>query len=241
LRACALTADPLRPALAPSSFALESALDELAYELQMDPIELRLCNYAEGDPGSGKPWSSKALRDCYTRAAERFGWAQRNPEPRSMRDGRWLVGLGMATASYPTYGFPAQARATIRADGSALVQCATADIGTGQYTVMTQVAADTLGLPPAQVTFELGDTDLPFTLAAGGSAGVRSVGPAVRLAAEGARAKVLELAAGDEDSPLAGYGPDAVGAEDGELFLKHAPEQRESYATILARHMGSSR
>jgi xanthine dehydrogenase YagR molybdenum-binding subunit len=224
------------PGEASGSFALESALDELAYELGIDPLELRLRNYAEVSPESGKPWSSKALRACYGEAAERFGWARRNPEPGSMRDGRWLVGYGMATAAYPTVGFPAQAKATIRADGSALVQSATADLGTGQYTVMTQVAADALGLPPERITFELGDTRLPFAFVAGGSSGVRSVGPAVKLAAEAARARVVELALRDEDSPLAGYGSEAVGAEEGELFLQHDPARRESYAAILARH-----
>jgi xanthine dehydrogenase YagR molybdenum-binding subunit len=160
-----------------------------------------------------------------------------------MRDGRWLVGWGMATASFPTAGLPAEATATIRADSSAgsgqacaVVRSGTADLGTGQYTVMTQVASDPLGLPHERVSFELGDTNLPFASVAGGSSSVRSVGPAVRIAAESARAKLLQLAAGDEDSPLAGYGPEAVGAENGELFLKHAPEQRESFAAILARH-----
>jgi xanthine dehydrogenase YagR molybdenum-binding subunit len=231
------------PGEATGSFALESALDELAYALGLDPIELRLRNYAETDPESGKPWSSKGLRECYAQGAERFGWARRNPEPRSMRDGGWLVGWGMATASYPTVAFPAQARATIRADSStdsgqawAVVRSGTADLGTGQYTVMTQVAADALGLPHERVSFELGDTNFPFAPVAGGSSGVRSVGPAVRMAAEAVRAKLLELAAGDEDSPLAGYGPEAVAAENGELFLKHVPEQRESFAAILARH-----
>jgi xanthine dehydrogenase YagR molybdenum-binding subunit len=224
------------PGEASGSFALESAMDELAYAVHMDPIELRLRNYAEMDPESGKAWSSKGLRACYTRGAERFGWSRRNPELRSMRDGRWLVGWGMATASYPTVGFPAQAMAAIRADGGATVRSGTADLGTGQYTVMTQVASDALGLPPERVRFELGDTDMPFASVAGGSSGVRSVGPAVRQAADAARARVLELAVGDEDSPLAGYGPEAVGAEGGEFFLKHAPAQRESYAAILARH-----
>jgi xanthine dehydrogenase YagR molybdenum-binding subunit len=224
------------PGEATGSFALESAMDELAYELGLDPIELRLRNYAETDPESGRPWSSKALRACYAEGAERFGWAQRNPEPRSMRDGRWLVGWGMATASYPTSGMPAEAEAVIRVDGRAVVRSGTADLGTGQYTVMTQVASDALGMSPERVAFELGDTNLPFAFVAGGSSGARSVGPAVRIAAEAARAKVLDLAAADEDSPLAGYGPEAVGAEGGELFLKHAPEQRESYAAILARH-----
>jgi xanthine dehydrogenase YagR molybdenum-binding subunit len=153
-----------------------------------------------------------------------------------MRDGHWLVGWGMATASYPTYGMAAEAKAVIRADGRAVVRSGTADLGTGQYTVMTQVASDALGLPPERVAFELGDTNLPFAFVAGGSSGARSVGPAVRQAAYAARANVLELAVGDEESPLAGYGSEAVGAEGGELFLKHAPAQRESYAAILARH-----
>jgi xanthine dehydrogenase YagR molybdenum-binding subunit len=224
------------PGEATGSFALESVLDELAHELQLDPIELRLRNYAETDPDSGLPWSSKVLRECYQQGAERFGWAHRNPRPGSMRDGQWLVGWGMATASYPTLGLPAQATAAIQADGRAVVRSGTADLGTGQYTVMTQVASDALGLPAERVRFELGDTDFPFAFLAGGSSGVRSVGPAVRLAAEAARAKVQALAAGDEDSPLAGYGPEAVGAEGGELFVKHVPAQRESYTAILARH-----
>jgi xanthine dehydrogenase YagR molybdenum-binding subunit len=224
------------PSESTGSFALESSMDELAYELGMDPIELRLRNYADVDPESGKPWSSKALRDCYARGAERFGWARRNPEPGSMRDGRSLVGVGMATAYYPSVGMPAQASATIQAGGRAVVRSATADLGTGQYTVMTQVAADALGLPPERIRFELGDTNLPPTLLVGGSSGVRSVGPAVRAASEAAVAKVAELAFGDEDSPLAGYGPEAVGVEDGELFLRHDPTRRESFATILARH-----
>jgi xanthine dehydrogenase YagR molybdenum-binding subunit len=224
------------PGEASGSFALESAMDELADALGMDPIELRLRNYAETDPDTGKPWSSKALRACYAEGAERFGWSRRTAEPRSMRDGRWLVGWGMATASYPSVGAPGAARAVIRADGRAVVRSGTADLGTGQYTVMTQVAADALGLPPDRVTFELGDSEQPYAFVAGDSSGVRSVGPAVRLAAEAARAKVIDLATHDELSPLAGYGPEAIGVEGGELFLEHAPAQRESYAALLVRH-----
>jgi xanthine dehydrogenase YagR molybdenum-binding subunit len=224
------------PGEATGSFALESAMDELACELGMDPVELRLRNYAETDPESGNPWSSKGLRACYEQGVERFGWARRNPEPRSTRDGRWLVGMGMATASYPSTSFPAQAKASILANARAVVSSATADLGTGQYTAMTQVASDALGLPTEQVTFELGDTAQPFAYVAGGSSGVRSVGPAVRLAAEAARRRLIELATRDEDSPLAGYGAEAVGAQDGELFLRHDPSKRESYAAIMARH-----
>jgi xanthine dehydrogenase YagR molybdenum-binding subunit len=211
------------PGEAPGTFALESAMDELAYALKLDPIELRLRNFAEVDPESGNHWSSNALRECYAQGAERFGWARRTPEPRSMRDGRWLVGWGMAAASFPTVGFPAQAQATLLADGTAVVKSATADLGTGQYTVMTQVAADALGLTPDRVRFELGDTTQPMAFVAGGSSGVRSVGPAVKLAGESVHQKVLELATKDEDSPLGGYGPELIGAEAGELFVRHDP------------------
>jgi xanthine dehydrogenase YagR molybdenum-binding subunit len=153
-----------------------------------------------------------------------------------MRDGRMLVGYGMATAFYPTIGMPAQARAIVRADGTAIVRSGTADLGTGTYTVMTQVAADALSLPPDRITFELGDTTMPFSFVSGGSGTVRSVGPAVRSAGEDARRKLIELAVGDEVSPLAGYGPEAIGSERGEFFLTHAPAQREAYGAVLARH-----
>jgi len=195
----------------------------------MDPIELRLRNYAETDPVSGMPWSSKGLRECYAQGAERFGWSQRNPKPRSMRDGRLLVGWGMATASYPSFGVPAEATASIRAGGHAIVRSGAAELGTGQYTVMTQIASDALGLEPEQVTVELGDTEQPFSLGASGSSGVRSVGPAVRLAAEAVWDKVLHLVLHDEASPLAGYGVEAVGVERGEFFSNM--RQRNAKAT----------
>jgi xanthine dehydrogenase YagR molybdenum-binding subunit len=224
------------PGEAPGSFALESALDELATALPMDPIELRLRNYAETDPDTGMPWSSKALRVCYEQGAERFGWAQRNPVPQSMRDGCWLVGWGVATASYPSFGFPAAATVVIRADGCAIVRCGTAELGTGQYTVMTQIASDTLGLEPAEVVVELGDTDQPFSMGASGSSSVRSVGPAVRLASEDARNKVVKLAVEDHASPLFGCSTGAIAMERGDLFVRDEPARRESYAALLARH-----
>jgi xanthine dehydrogenase YagR molybdenum-binding subunit len=223
------------PGEAPGSFALESALDELAAALHVDPIKLRLRNYAEADPDTGMPWSSKALRACYAQGAERFAWGHRNPAARSMRDGRLLVGWGMATASYPSFGFPAAATAAIRADGCAMVRSGTAELGTGQYTVLTQIASDALGLEPEHVVVQLGDTEQPFSLGASGSSSVRSVGPAVRLAAEDARNRVVHLALEDEASPLFGYGADAIAVERGDLFVRHEPARRESYVAILAR------
>ena len=138
-------------------FALESAMDELAYALNMDPVELRVRNHADTNPQVSKPWSSKNLLQCYTLGMEKFGWNKRNPKPRSMvsEDG-WLIGYGMATATYPGYRQGASARAQMFADGRAVVSSATQDIGTGTYTVMTQVAADALGLPLEQVRFTLG-------------------------------------------------------------------------------------
>ena len=142
-------------------FALESAMDELAVALAIDPVALRLRNYAETDGHERKPFSSKSLRQCYAQAADKFGWHARSAAPRSMKRGDLLVGWGMATATYPSRQPPASARVELRADGTALVQVGTQDLGTGTYTVMTQVAADALGLPADKVTFELGDTEFP--------------------------------------------------------------------------------
>jgi xanthine dehydrogenase YagR molybdenum-binding subunit len=177
------------PGEATGTFALESAMDELAYALAMDPLELRLVNYADSDPVTGKPWSSKMLRQCYADAAKRFGWAKRPMAPRSLREGRSLIGWGMATATYPAHRRPASASARILADGTAVVRSGTQDIGTGTYTVMTQVAADALGIPPERIDFELGDTLMPPAGVSGGSTTVASVAPAVKAACEAAREK----------------------------------------------------
>jgi xanthine dehydrogenase YagR molybdenum-binding subunit len=177
------------PGESTGTFALESAMDELAYELGMDPLELRLRNYAEHEPHSGLPWSSKRLRECYAQAAQRFGWSKRSAKPRSMRDGRMLVGWGMATATYPAHRRGASASAKILPDGTAIVRSGTQDIGTGTYTVMTQLAADALGMPADKVRFELGDTLMPPAGVSGGSTTVASVGPAVQEACRLAREK----------------------------------------------------
>jgi xanthine dehydrogenase YagR molybdenum-binding subunit len=165
------------PGEAPGMFALESAMDELAYVLDIDPIALRLRNYADADPQSGKPWSSKSLKECYQQGAERFGWEKRTPKPGSMQDGDFLVGWGMATAAYPVYLSPAAARVKIFTDGHAVAQSGSHEIGNGTYTVMTQLAAEALGLSPEKVQFELGDTNLPNTPITGASRTVGSVDP----------------------------------------------------------------
>ncbi len=223
------------PGETPGTYALESAFDELAYALKLDPIKLRLRNHADIDPDKNLPWSSKSLKECYQLGAEKFGWSQRNPEPRSMRDGRYLIGMGMATATYPAYHFPASAKAMILADGTALVQSGTHEMGTGTATVMAQLAADTLGFPVERVRFELGDTELPRASVSGGSATVGSVGTAVHGAATDVRAKVLEMARSDRNSPLYQVSEEVAFA-DGRLFVKSDPAKGETYADILSRH-----
>jgi xanthine dehydrogenase YagR molybdenum-binding subunit len=223
------------PGEAPGVFALEAAMDELAYQLKMDPVELRLRNYAEVEPESGKPWSSKSLRECYRVGAERFGWNRRTPEPRSMRDGRTLIGYGMATATYPTNRGAASAVARLMADGSAVFQSGSQDIGTGTYTVMTQVAADALGLPPERIQFQLGDTNLPPTPVSGGSQTAASVGSAVLLAGQALRAKLIRIALADRESPLFGTSEMDITAEDGRLFLKTDSQRGEAFTALLAR------
>jgi xanthine dehydrogenase YagR molybdenum-binding subunit len=224
------------PGESSGSFALESALDELAYSLKMDPLALRLRNYAETDPDKHLPWSGKALRECYRDAAARFGWSRRNPEPRSMRAGEQLVGWGMATATYPANRQPAKASATLLADGTAVVRSGTHDLGTGTYTVMSQVAADALGLAVDKVRFELGDTTLPEAPVSGGSMSVASVGPAVQAACRAVRAKAIALAVADRDSPLYGADPTAVTVTQG--WLAQGDGKRDAVAAVIARHGG---
>jgi xanthine dehydrogenase YagR molybdenum-binding subunit len=226
------------PGEASGSFALECAMDELAYELKVDPVDLRLRNYAARDPEKDKPWSSNALRECYRVGAERFGWAKRDPRPMSMRNGTTLIGMGMAAATYPANRSAASASARLLPDGSAVVQSGTHDLGTGTYTVMTQVAAEALGLPPEKVRFELGDSSMPRAPVSGGSQSVASVAPAVQAAAAAVRRKLVALAIADRSSPLSGANVDDVVSENGWLMLRTAPDRREPYAAVLARNGG---
>ncbi|MDW6020396.1 xanthine dehydrogenase family protein molybdopterin-binding subunit [Mesorhizobium sp. BAC0120] len=170
------------PGEASGVFALESALDELSYALDIDPIELRRRNEPEIDEGQNKPFSSRPLMTCYEVGAERFGWSQRKPQPRSMRDGRLLIGIGAASATYPAYQAPSSARVRLLADGTAEVEVAASDMGPGTYTSMTQVAAETLGLPFDKVRFSLGRSDFPPAPSHGGSWTMASVGSAIRAA-----------------------------------------------------------
>lgn len=223
------------PGETPGLFAVESAMDELSYALGVDPIELRLRNYAEVDPESDKPWSSKSLRECYRRGAERFGWSRRDPRPRSMRDGEHLVGMGMASMAYDAKSAPASARAVISADGGLLVQSATCEQGTGSYTVFSQVAAEESGVSVERIRFELGDTFLPEAPISAGSQTVASVGAAVQEATRSLRRKLLALASADSSSPIYEKTEDEVAVENGRFFVKTNPNVGQTYAEILRR------
>ena len=228
------------PGEATGTFAIEVAMDELAVALGVDPVELRLRNYADADPVEKKPFSIKYLRECYRAGAERFGWSRRNARPRSMRDGPWLVGWGMATATYPARRSKAGALARILPDGTALVQAGTQDIGTGTYTIMAQVAADALGVPVERVRVELGDTLMPETPVSGGSQTAASVMPAVQSACFSARDQLVALAVGDAHSPLHGLAPERVSAEGGMLASRDDASRRESHAAVIARNGGKA-
>jgi xanthine dehydrogenase YagR molybdenum-binding subunit len=223
------------PMEAQGHFALESAMDELAYATGIDPVGLRLGNDTDTDPYSGRPFSTRALRECLTKGAARFGWDKRAPEPRSMRDGRYFIGQGVAAAIFTHWRWPGKARVTLNSDGSALVEAAAHDIGTGTYTVMAQVAADTLGLALDRVAVRLGDTRLPESHPAIGSSTVANATAAVMLAAKAAREKAMELALTGRDAPFAGAAPGDVIVGDGRLSLVRM-NQNITYAELLARN-----
>lgn len=187
-------ADMRAPGAAQGLFPLEVAMDELAESLQMDPLELRLVNYAERDANKNLPFSSKALRECYREGAARFGWDKRPLAPRARREGTELIGWGMATGAWDAMQNEASARAVLTRDGQVTVSSSTADIGTGTYTAMTQIAADALGVPLHDVVFELGDTRLPKAPLEGGSWTVSSVGSAVDVACKRLHNRLVELA-----------------------------------------------
>lgn len=201
----------------------------------MDPIELRLKNYAEKDEDKNLPWSSKSLRECYRMGAEKFGWSMRSPQPRSMRNGHVLVGWGMATAEYPTRRSPSNASARLNADGTFSVDAGTQDLGTGTYTIMTQVAAASFGVSPDQVKFRLGDTLLPQTPVSGGSQTAASTGSAVYLAAQALREKLIQMAVTDAQSPLSGLGAQDIVFENGRIFSRTNPSRGETFRALIGR------
>lgn len=224
------------PGEATGSIVLESAIDEAAFACGIDPLEFRLKNYAEVEPTTGKPFSSKALRQCYARAAERFGWAGRPLQPKQMRDENgFLVGWGIGTATFPAIMFQGNARAVIRADGKGVMETGAHDMGQGAWTALAQISADSLGLEFDQLTFRSGSSDLPDAGIAGGSGHTATVGAAIHNAGAAAIAKLAELATTDERSPLFGAGNAGVVARAGRLHRRDDDARSESYAEILAR------
>jgi xanthine dehydrogenase YagR molybdenum-binding subunit len=230
------TPTPMRaPGESPGLFALESAMDELAYKLNMDPVQLRLINHADRNEHTNLPWSSKYLKECYQVAGEKFGWSTRDPRPGSMRDGSDLVGWGMATATFPGIRSPGAAKVRILQDGSAMVSSATQDMGGGTYTTMAQVVSDVTGIPVDRIQPALGDSHLPPAPVSGGSMTTASVLPAVKQAAENALQNLVRAALSDAHSPLHGKGEDAITAANGYIFVKgSAPESGVAYSQVLA-------
>jgi xanthine dehydrogenase YagR molybdenum-binding subunit len=232
--------DMRAPGATTGVYALECAMDELAVALKLDPLELRLRCYSDRDQNQDLPYTSKQLKECYRQGAEAFGWAKRNPEPRSMRDGSELVGWGMATGVWEALQMKTAARIVLTANGHAEVACATSDIGTGTYTVMAQVAADMLGLPIDNVTVKLGDSTLPQSPVEGGSWMAASVAHAIANTADAVRKKLLSLAQKMPDSPLAGAQPKDVVLTDGMIVSKQSASRAISVADAM-RYAGVDR
>ena len=228
------------PGEAPGTAVLEIAMDELAEKLNMDPVALRMANYAEMDPTANKPWSSKHLRECYQQAADRFGWSKRNQKPGQMSEGNKLIGYGMATATYPANRSAATCTAKFLPDGRVYVGSGTQDLGTGMYTVMAQVAAANLGVDPLQVEVHLGDSLLPRAPVSGGSQSTASVGPAVDAACTQLKLKVSDLAIGDKAAPVCNGSTTDVDVKSGRVYLKSDPSKGELVSALIARNGGKA-
>ncbi|MCF3932003.1 xanthine dehydrogenase family protein molybdopterin-binding subunit [Acuticoccus sp. M5D2P5] len=231
------TPGPMRaPGEASGSAALECAMDEAAEALGIDPLEFRLINYAETDPASGKPFSSKALRQCYAEGAKRFGWAGRPLAPRQMRDDAGhLVGWGVGTAMFPAPMFQAKARAVVREDGSGLVEISAVEMGQGALTALAQIAADGLGIDQDRLEFRAGNSELPDGGVAGGSGHTATAGSAIFAAGSDAIRKLADIATEDEASPLFGAGNAGVVARGGRLYRADDETRSASYSDIMAR------
>jgi len=214
--------------------AIECMMDELAYELKIDPLELRLKNYSENDPSTGKPFTSNALKQCYLEAAEKFGWNKRNPKPRSMQRGNKLLGYGMATGIWDAYQFPARVQAILTKEGKLILHNATTDIGTGTMTVMTQIAADEIGLPLEDITFDYGDSKKPFSMFQGGSAITSSTGAAIIAVVKELKKKILKKAKSIDGSPFKDVKDEDIIFKDGAIALKSDPELSLCFKDIMA-------
>ncbi len=224
------------PGEAPGTAVLEVAMDELAEKLKMDPVQLRLANYADKDPSHDRPWTDKHLRDCYTQAAQRFGWSKRHVTPGTVTEGNALIGYGMATATYPANRSAAQAVVRMLPGGRMFVGSGTQDLGTGTYTIMAQQAAAGLGIDPKLVEVKLGDSTLPKAPVSGGSQSSASVLPAIQDATTQLKLKLSDLAIIDTGSPLHGLKTLDIDARDGRLFNRNIPSQSDSLVDLIARN-----
>lgn len=230
------TAGFVRSPETPAHFGLETALDELSYAVNVDPLELRLRNYAEVDPETGQRFSSKYLREAYRLGADSFGWSRRKPKPGSTKESGEFVGWGMATEAHSFSGIPSSATVRMNTDGTVFAASGSQEIGTGTITIMTQVVAQAMGTPMDAVTFALGDTIYPPAALSAASATVNSVTGAVDKAALAVRDAVVRLAIADPRSPLRGVPFEKVETEHGHLFVVNDRSRRDSYRNVLTRH-----
>ncbi len=233
-----LTSPMRAPGEAPGVFVLECAIDEMAAQLKMDPLALRLKNYAETDLHRNLPFSSKSLRACYERGAAQFGWSTRNAEPRSMRDGNHLIGMGMATTVYPVNRGESSAKVQLNADGTIRVETATQDLGTGTFTILTQLVAEVFDISPDLVTLAAGDTRYPEAVGSGGSRTTVTTGSAVVQVAKEVLTKAKKMALNDTKSPLYATPESEIMIEKGRLFRKSDVRKGESLSSLLKRNGG---
>ena len=224
------------PGEASGTAVFEVAMDELAEKLEMDPLQLRLVNYAEKNLSEDKPWTSKHLREAYAQASEKFGWAKRSATPGQRVEGNEWIGYGMATATYPANRSAALALVQLLPGGKALVASGTQDLGTGMYTIMAQQTGAGLGIDPALVEVHLGDSTLPKAPVSGGSQSAASVLPAIMDATTKLKLKLADLAVADPKSPLHGLKSLDIDAQDGKLFNKSNPDQADSYSDLISRN-----
>ncbi len=226
------------PGEATGTAALESAMDELAWKIKMDPVQFRLVNYAEKDEGKDRPFTSKHLREAYAQGVEKFGWSKRAAQPGTMVEGNQLIGYGMATATYAANRSAASATCSYLPNGRGFVGIGTVDLGTGSYTIMADTAAQFLGLDPKRMDVKLGDSTLPKSPVSGGSQTAASIGPAIMTAAQQAKLKLGEIAVADAQSPLHGLKAVDLDVKDGRLFVKATPSTGEPVTAVLNRNGG---
>jgi xanthine dehydrogenase YagR molybdenum-binding subunit len=224
------------PGIATGSAVIECAIDVAAEKAGMDPLDFRLLNYADKDPSNGKPYSAKALKECYQAASAAFGWKDRPLKPRQMKDENgMLTGWGMGTSIFHAPFFPAKARAVLRRDGRARAETSGADMGQGAWTALWQMAADGLGMKADDIDFDIGHSDLPDGSVAGGSAHTASAGGALFAAGNDVIRQLADIATADKASPLFGAGNERLIGESGRLFKADDPGVGENYTDILER------